>query len=271
MKVCFKIALASVACFASAGQRSVDGEEALSRFQSLLRRGGVTGTLDVESLSQTRDVPYYAKTKLWQIGVKSGNETWSGNVDEHGRVRYVCASFLSGGPVPKLTQAQIDHKAWSMLQKLGDHPPVYLQTAQLDGPVIMATFKMSTNGLRLFNLNPLYGYIVKFTPSGKLTYLIDEAESLMPNAKSPKVTEAAARSMLEKHNDIVEAKHRSEKFVEMTHATWGMKAELGYYKLPGESKARLVWRGSLTQTISGHTHEQMEVPSLIDAVTGKSF
>src|ERR1043165_6935108 len=116
MKVCIKIVLASLACAAWSGQRSVDGEEALARFQQLLRRSGVTGNLEIQSLSQTKSAPYYAKTKLWVIGLQSGKDGWSGNVDENGRVRYVCATISSQGTAPALTQTQIDEKARSMLE-----------------------------------------------------------------------------------------------------------------------------------------------------------
>lgn len=272
MKAKIRTALAlGLICAASAGQRPIDGEIAMQRFEAFLRRGGITQKLEIESLSQTSTVPYYAKTKLWQVGMRSGRDSFSCSIDELGRVRYYSARLASRSTTTTLSRAQAEQKAWQMLDRLGKHPPVYLEDAQQNGPEIFAQFKISTSGKPLFNYNPLYGYILRFTPDGKLIYLIDEAETLRPNASQPKVSERAATALLSGQKEVAQAKEQGAKFVLATHATWGMKLELGYYKLPGEPTARLVYRGILTQTISGHTGEHLRVPALVDAITGKLF
>lgn len=254
----------------SPGQRVVDGQDAVTKVTAFLARMGVTGNLSLTSLSETDGKSWGRPGKLWIVGLENATGSWGVNIDLDGRVRYVSGKLNTRSAVRSMSPADAKAASIKMLDRLGSHPPVDVETAQFNGGEVFASLRDRVGGRSLFNHNPLYGYILRFDPGSlTLVYLIDEHEPPKPNTLNPRIDEKRATAILKGYLPSEHLYKQAQDFVKVTHGSVGMRVELGYYKLPKEPTARLVWRGTLTVKSPGPEHDFGEVSRLVDAVTGR--
>lgn len=251
------------------GQRVFDGQDAAAKASTFLSRMGVSGKLSLTALTDADGKAWGRSGKIWVVGLENGSGSWGVNIDLDGRVRFVSGKLNKPSGRGAMTPEEIRRAATKMLDRLGGHPPVDVEAFQ-NGNEIFATFLDRVGGRSLFNHNPLYGYILRFDPAAMtLTYLIDEHEPPKVNALKPLIDQAKAEEIFSGYLPSDALYKQAQDFVKVLHGTVGKRLDLGYFKLPKEHTARLVWRMTLTTRSPGPEHDFGEISRLVDALTGK--
>jgi hypothetical protein len=180
----------------------------------------------------------------WRIGFAcegEGKGHVAVNVSSDGKVTYFSAdSGVERVFPPGIAQEpEVTAQARELLARVSDGRPVDNTPVIGTGEhQVLATFYVLKNGLRFYSMNPSHAYLIGFDPGGKENRWFAPPPP-MPSVASavPSVAKAAAVDMAARA-----AQPASEKVVNPEQVE-GIKgdAKLGYYLVPKEEVARLVW------------------------------
>jgi hypothetical protein len=254
-------------------QGSIDGEQAIQKARDFAKQLQINCPLSITTLV------YRDNNKLepvWSIGFTHGQKEKGSviaSVDMHGKIVYFCAVTGDQKALPSgiAQYPSVLKQARELLDRLTDVEPVDRTPTIGTGEFfVAASFYVLRNGLRFYNANPSYRYLIGFDPGGE-SYRWFAPPPPLPPVASPTPTIKSSDAM--KRAEKASKQNMSQMSEPKQIVGFEAKSKLGYFLVPGEATARLVWviEMNVIRDLSGYRPSLFYRTFYVDAHRGMMF